>query len=56
MPEFVYDIPTNKLASYFAIIAVGSVIFGTDRQTSSTTIDGLWTRSKRIDQLRNVGI
>ena len=28
MPEFVYDIPTNMLASYFAIIAVGSVIFG----------------------------
>jgi hypothetical protein len=28
MPEFVYDIPTNVLAKYFAIIAVGSVIFG----------------------------
>jgi ABC-type uncharacterized transport system permease subunit len=28
MPEFVYDIPTNVLAAYFAIVAVGSVIFG----------------------------
>jgi len=28
MPEFVYDIPTNVLATYFAIVAVGSVIFG----------------------------
>jgi hypothetical protein len=28
MPEFVYDIPTNELAAYFAIVAVGSVIFG----------------------------
>jgi hypothetical protein len=28
MPEFVYDIPTNVLAAYFAIVAVGSIIFG----------------------------
>src|SRR5215510_6779636 len=28
MPEFVYDIPTNVLAAYFVIVAVGSVIFG----------------------------
>ena len=28
MPDFVYDIPLNDLAVYFAIIAVGSIIFG----------------------------
>ena len=28
MPEFVYDIPTNVLAAYFAIVAVGSIVFG----------------------------
>src|SRR5262245_17916730 len=28
MPEFVYDIPTNVLAAYFAIVAVGGIVFG----------------------------
>src|SRR5262245_50870857 len=28
MPDFVYDIPLNKLAVYFSTIAVASIIFG----------------------------
>ena len=28
MPDFVYDTPLNELAVYFAMIAVGSIIFG----------------------------